>query len=98
METDNKLIDKLFKTMKNTLVNLYGRWLDEKEYEDFADYETVMREKFDSIPPEYGLRFVKGTKRPFGFIFDWRGKQMQFSVTTREMRITAVKTKGAKVA
>lgn len=47
-----------------TLVNLRGRWEEEKDYEDFNDYVEVMR----------NLRFIKltncpvigGTKRPFG--------------------------------
>ena len=48
----------------NTLGNLYGRWLDEREYEDFADYEAVMKKAVGEIK---GVTFVKGNKRPFGF-------------------------------
>ena len=48
----------------NTLGNLYGRWLDEREYEDFADYEAVMKKTVGNVK---GVTFVKGNKRPFGF-------------------------------
>ncbi len=43
----------------NTLYNLYSRWQDEHEYEDFKEYEKVMSKVFGST--------VTGTKRPFGF-------------------------------
>lgn len=41
--------------------DLYSRWLDEREYEDFKDYAKVMEERF-------GLRFVRATERPFGCV------------------------------
>jgi len=47
----------------DTLGNLYGRWQDEKEFEDFAEYEKVMKKGVGE-----GCQFVKGTKRPFGFV------------------------------
>ena len=53
--------DKVF----NTLFNLYERWLDERKYEDFKDYEEVMKKSIENIE---GVNFIKGTKQPFGFI------------------------------
>lgn len=41
--------------------NLYGRWLDEREYEDINEYGKVISDKL-GFP-------VKMTKRPFGFKF-----------------------------
>lgn len=41
--------------------NLYTRWQDEKENEDFNDYIDVVKK---SIPETFS-----GLKRPFGFIF-----------------------------
>jgi hypothetical protein len=41
--------------------NLYGRWQDEKEYEDFNDYVKVATE----AATKQGLTLVKMTKRPF---------------------------------
>jgi len=46
----------------NLLANLKGRWDCEKEYEDWNDYAEKMKE---SIPSSW--KFVKATKRPFGF-------------------------------
>lgn len=45
------------------LMYLKYRWDDEKEYEDWADYEKSMA----AILPK-NWSFVKGIKRPFGFI------------------------------
>ena len=42
----------------NFLFNLYGRWQDEKEYEDIADYLATIQKL---IPQAYSI-----TKRPFG--------------------------------
>lgn len=40
------------------LFYLYGRWQDEKEFEDFKEYEDDMKKCFENA--------IKGTKRPFG--------------------------------
>ena len=40
---------------------LEGRWQDEKEYEDFADYQNAVEKKVAAL----GMRFAKMTKRPF---------------------------------
>jgi len=63
---------------------LKGRWMDEKEFEDFAEYEKSMAKKFDKIP---GAEFVSMNKR---FQIRWvntedkceheiRGSQGQFT-------------------
>ena len=41
------------------LANLRGRWRDEREYEDFADYSTAIAKLFDAVD---GVRFVKLSK------------------------------------
>lgn len=45
---------------QDLLFNLYGRWQDEKQYEDWNDYIACMRK---NIP-----NYVASTKRPFGVI------------------------------
>ena len=42
------------------LTGLYDRWCCEKKYEDFSEYEAVMRAK---IPG-----FICGSKKPFGAV------------------------------
>lgn len=56
----------IFNTNKlsELVANLYCRWMDEKEYEEFADYEAVLKKEVESR----GAKFINGTKRPFGFI------------------------------
>jgi hypothetical protein len=54
-----------FDEVYETLSDLYGRWQDEKEYEDIEDY----RAPFVEVAKKHGVRIVKMTKRPFGFVF-----------------------------
>ena len=45
------------------LVSLSQRWDDEKEHEDWNEYEKVIKKKFDY------LKVSQVTKRPFGLKF-----------------------------
>lgn len=49
----------------NLLGNLYGRWLDECQYEDIADYGKVL----SASAAPFGLVITKMTKRPWGCQF-----------------------------
>lgn len=60
-EQANKLFNN--KKLETTLANLQARWRDEGQYEDFKDYEKVLK----PIVEKLGATFVKGVKRPFGF-------------------------------
>ena len=48
---------------EKTLTNLYSRWLDEKEYEDIAEYGKVVK----PIIEKNGGTFLKMNRSPFGF-------------------------------
>ena len=50
--------------------NLYGRWLDEKEYEEIDSY----RAPFWDAAFTFGVEIIKMTKRPFGFHFSVDGR------------------------
>jgi len=52
---DQQKVDRMFQ--------LKYRWLDEYQYEDFNDYIAEMKK---IIPSHW--KFIKGTKKPFGFI------------------------------
>lgn len=52
---------KIFKAEEDAIVYLYGRWLDEREYEDFKEYAEAMKK----LLPE-GYVFESASKRPFG--------------------------------
>lgn len=47
----------------DSLLNLRDRWADEKEYEDWSDYETALNKMTAD-----DWSFIRGSKRPFGFI------------------------------
>lgn len=49
---------------------LYGRWQDEKQYEDFADYVASMK---TCLPKD--AVFLTMTKRPFQVTFTMAGKE-----------------------
>lgn len=51
----NKLEDHFF--------SLFRRWEDEKEYEDFEDYNKALKAAY----AKYGIIVNSATKRPFGF-------------------------------
>lgn len=58
------------------MYNLYCRWLDEREYEDFADYATAIKKNLSA-----GIEFVKAHKRPFGLTFKADGAAINYSIT-----------------
>jgi hypothetical protein len=67
------------KKFNDTIANLAFRWMDEKEYEDFKDYEKVMKEKVET----FGVKFIKGSKRPFGFVVEFKEVAYQFYFTMK---------------
>jgi len=54
---------------RNIIVNLYGRWLDERAYEDINEYGEFLKKH---LPPK--MTMLKMTKRPFGFAFTYQGR------------------------
>lgn len=73
-----KAVEATVVLMENLVMQLAFRWLDESEYEDFADYEKRMKDVL--AEKTVGLTFVKGTKRPFGFHFKVDGFGGVYSV------------------
>ncbi len=63
-EEDKKRIDDVYSDLNETMMYLYARWQDEKEYEDIAEYGRVLAVKL----PE-GFKLIKMSKKPFGFDF-----------------------------
>lgn len=54
-----------FHAVVHLTADLYGRWLDEKDYEDINDYQAPIQRVAD----DFGITVLKMTKRPFGFHF-----------------------------
>ena len=57
----------IFEAMQGTMVYLYGRWQDERAYEDFAQYVTVAKNALASA--NSAAVFEKMTKCPFAVTF-----------------------------
>lgn len=62
----------------NLFVNLYMRWQDEKEYEDFNEYAVVMACNVKNVIGN--ITDVKGTKRPFGIKFTHDNKRLHLTL------------------
>jgi hypothetical protein len=71
------VLDAMLDNHGQQLANLAGRWQDESEYEDFAEYEDVMK----TMVPE-GCEFFYGITEPFGFIM--KGKDLTYQVDIKE--------------
>ena len=67
-----KQINILFKNMSNILDNLYTRWQDEREYEDWAEYERCLKNNLSQVAEsnDIAIEIKKVTKRPFGIHFN----------------------------
>jgi hypothetical protein len=61
-------MDQITKKLKPTLENLYFRWEDEKEFEDFNDYKKILK---GSLPSN--CHFINATKKPFAVVFNVDG-------------------------
>lgn len=54
------------KEVNDVMLNLYFRWEDEGEYEDINDYGKIISSRVGKALPNREVKFIKGTKRPFG--------------------------------
>lgn len=59
--------EKIYKDLQSTIVYLYGRWQDERAFEDFANYVGVVKNALASSND--AAVFEKMTKRPFAVTF-----------------------------
>ena len=50
----------------NAFYNLYDRWQDESEYEDIKEYGRTIFNTINKQYPDYNIKFISATKRPFG--------------------------------
>lgn len=70
---------KLFNSLQSIMVYLYGRWQDEKEYEDIKDYGVNIKKEVEAV----GGEFIKMNKKPFGFTFKLADATYQIKVTSK---------------
>lgn len=99
-EITSQKITTLWEAMENSLTYLFGRWQDEKGYEEFADYIDVMKKDFVIATHETmttNAVFVEGTGDPFRLVFDFEGFRITFSVTTKQYKWKAEKLTEAEI-
>lgn len=81
-EITKSKVQALCDSMETIINNLYGRWEDEKEYEDWADYIAKLKSVFSHeivINQMTNAVYVKVGKRPFGITFDFEGWRVTLS-------------------
>lgn len=86
MLQENKIINKFFYGIQELMEYLHGRWCDEYEYEDINDYGIPIIKK---LPEE--IKFLKMTKRPFGFRFVIGKRIFQIAMTGNSYTCKLVK-------
>ena len=62
------------KEIGNLFFNLYDRWRDECEYEDINEYAKVIVDRIAKLFPQYNVKLVKPSKRPFGVVISVNGE------------------------
>ena len=77
----------LYKAVQLKLEYAYERWQDEKDYEDIQSYGAL----FSTICTSKGAKFLKMTKRPFGFQADIGGHKVQYGCTQTRTYARSVK-------
>jgi hypothetical protein len=93
---EQAIINLVLQSVKPTMCYLYGRWLDEREYEEFDGYADAMRSALTKA--DHPVSFVRATRRPFGFLFDFAGRAWQLSVTSSAISIKPIAAKPIKAA
>lgn len=73
----------IWKAVQIPLENLYGRWQDEKEYEDIKDYGEAIRPTLEAA----GGELTRMSARPFGAYFVVDSYTYLASVTLRGYHI-----------
>jgi len=69
----------IFNALQDRIFYLYERWQDEKEYEDFADYQKSAKERVEAL----GFGYIDMTKRPFAIKVQIDEYQIALSVTQK---------------
>ena len=60
----------------NVFCNLFGRWLDEKGYEDINEYGKAICNCINRQYPDYNVELVKSTSEPFGVVINIDNKKV----------------------
>jgi len=78
---------KHFDSMEKIMSNLYARWQNEKDYEDFAEYVEVIKK--NAI--KNGAKFIKAGRRPFGYVWEMNDRTYQTEVSAKTIGYKRIK-------
>jgi len=76
-----KIAEEIHFKIEKGLIYAYQRWEDEKEYEDFKDYQIYMQK----VIPDYPIK--KMTQRPFGFYITIGPIYVRYTIKTDKTHI-----------
>lgn len=77
-----KEVGDIFARLEEVMCYLSCRWADEHEYEDIAAYKTRLEGDLATMNV-VGFTLTKMTKRPFGFVADYKGAEYTFKAGAR---------------
>lgn len=67
---------------------LAGRWQDEQQYEDIADYQALIQKNLPRA-----VKVLRMKRRPFGFVFDYRGVKGEVVADTKHVMVRLIPTR-----
>lgn len=78
-----------FRMHINNFGMLHDRWQDEREYEDWSQYEAVVRGWCEKVQNSK-VKFLRGTSRPFKFYFECGDWRYEVHVTIKRVELRAI--------
>lgn len=87
IEETKKEMRKVLDGTEIVLSNLYGRWMDEREYENIEDYAAPINKVLEPM----GYKVEKMYKRPFGFTTQIGDYIIRYKMTSRNIKAEAVR-------
>lgn len=70
------LANKIYEDIEETIINLFYRWQEEKDYEDINDYALLIKPMIE----QNGGILLNMNKRPFGVTYQLSDAVYQISV------------------
>lgn len=86
-KTRKALALQIYGDLQNTMINLYSRWQDEREYENINDYSNVAKPIVENL----GGIFLEMSKSPFGFTYTLGEATYKIMTTSKHYSFKRVK-------
>jgi Zn-dependent M32 family carboxypeptidase len=73
------VVNTIYKNLQEKMSDVLYRWQDEQKYEDWNEYINYFKDILNKENPK--AVFIKASKRPFGFTFDFDGYIISISAS-----------------